>query len=292
MARRWKKKLADENSDKFIKKDENGQEEFESSKIDYAQLIKALQQYDNEMLEKFFDQPQDEPPVSLSDKGRENLRDTLSQLIGDNRADLLIQNEQKQYQADKKSWQHEKRTRFVKRTVRWGSMAASIGIAIFVVNIFSNSTMAFRLPKVELISDKKDDYSKLGPKEDTDSDGKLFDNTENGISTQYVLTEIIEGFELSDKVITSSMCFYVYSNSNIESYYFTQELVEHNVGINTEEKDYCIIDSPFGDAYYFRYGSSQSLVWNYNGYTFSIEGNITKEQLLSLQKSVQKEDKK
>lgn len=284
MARRWKKKLADENSDKFIKKDENGQEEFESSKIDYAQLIKALQQYDNEMLEKFFDQPQDEPPVSLSDKGRENLRDTLSQLIGDNRADLLIQKEQKQYLADKKSWQHEKRTRFVKRTVRWGSMAASIGIAIFVVNIFSNSTMAFRLPQAGISFEKKEDYTKFRPVENE----PILDNSQD--SAKYVLTIKIEGFRLVDKIIATDMNYYVYQNDNNQSYQFSQFLLDDNVGINTEEKDYTLIDSPFGDAFYYEFGSSIGLVWNYNGYLFRIEGNISKDQLLYLQKSVEKEE--
>ncbi len=286
MARRWKKTLADEDSDKFIKKDENEQNEFEASKIDYAQLIKALQQYDNEMLEKFFDQPEDEPPISLSDRGRENLRNSLSQLIGENRADLLIQKEQNQYQADMKTWKRSKRARIVKRTVRWGAVAASIWIAIFIGNIFSNDSMAFRLPNVGIISENKGEYSKFKPIEDATS----YESSMCEDSARYVLTSTIEGFILMDKIVTSDMNYYVYRNEDDQGYQFSQFLLADNVGINTEEKNYTRIDSPFGDAYYYEFGSSVGLVWNYNGYLFRIEGNISMDQLLYLQESVRKEE--
>lgn len=287
MARRWKKKLADENSDKFIKKDENGQEEFESSKIDYAQLIKALQQYDNEMLEKFFDQPQDEPPVSLSDKGRENLRDTLSQLIGDNRADLLIQNEQKQYQADKKSWQHEKRTRFVKRTVRWGSMIASILIFVTIVgSIWGNNAMAYKLPKNSFFSVVKDKYTKLYLQTDESEKVEPIDE----IEYYYSPNLLIEGYDLTEKIRSKRMLQYTYTNSYGDEYYFTQQISDSGVGINTEEHDGISTETLYGNAIYYSYCGISGLLWEYRGYRFKLEGKLSEAQLLKIQESLRKEE--
>lgn len=76
-----------------------------------------------------------------------------------------------------------------------------------------------------------------------------------------------------------------------ERYYqFSQVRLDNDIEINTEDKDYILLDSAYGDAYYYEYKDIKSLFWNYNGYSFRIEGNITKEELLTLQKSIRKED--
>lgn len=262
----------------------------EISDIDNARLIKALQQYDNEMLEQFFAKSDDEPPVSISSEGRRKMKDTLAPWLGADRAELLMEREEIASHNRIKAWRHKKRVQLAKWTARWSATAAVVLLMVMSGNFIGNNAMAFRVPQAGVVAEKKTDYSKFHINEsEIESDSSLGD-LDGKIGVQYVLTDVIEGFVLEDKIVTPGMSYYVYSNLDNQRYQFSQYIAEDDVAINTEENDFVVIDSSFGDAYYFEYGTSKSLVWNYNGYSFKLEGNISKDQLLSLQKSIRKEE--
>lgn len=261
----------------------------EIADIDNARLIEALQQYDNELLEQFFAESDDEPPVSISPEGRRKMKDTLAPWLGADRAELLVKREEQASNARIKAWKHKKRARLAKRAVRWSATAAVVLLMVMSGNYVGNDAMAFKVPNIGYISEKQADHSKFKtPEANTflDSDKEKMD----GITTVYVLTECIEGCELKDKITTADSILYVYANSGNKNYQFSQFVLDSGIGVNTEMKDYKKIDSSFGDAYYVEYKSTKSLFWNYNGYSFSIEGNISKEELLFLQKSIRREE--
>lgn len=270
-----------EGKDDFL--DENNPED--------AILLKALQQYDDEMLDKFFNEEDDEKPVPLSDEGRENIKELFSQWIGPDNAEAVLKKEEENYQKDFRRWKQKRRGRILAHASHWSIRVAAAVFLVVICAVNTDSSLAFKLPNVGFKEIVGEDRTKLFAK-NNDTNETISEISKSSIQTYYYLSDTIDGFSLASKSSLQHLVLYEYQNSNGDTYFFSQQLLENNIGINTEENPYTIIDSPFGNAYYFDYGNTRSLAWNYNEYSFKIEGEISKKELLELQKSIRKEEKK
>lgn len=262
----------------------------EISDMDNARLIKALQQYDNELLEQFFAESDDEPPVSISPEGRRKMKDALAPWLGAERAELLIEREEIASQKRIRAWKHKKRVQLAKRTVRWCATAAVILLMVMSENFIGNDAMAFRLPDVKYFLTAKNEYSKLrlDLSESEDYNGDDSPILES-IETHYCLGTNVEGYQLLDISESSRLCMYMYQNSTGNSFVFIQQLSDLDIEINTEQNNVKKVESLYGDALLYDYNDLKGLAWNYHNYLFKIEGDLSEQQLIKFQEYLTKE---
>lgn len=287
--------MAIDNKDNIADENSVGQESFADEEDDFldesdpedALLLEALRTYDDEMLDKFFSENDDEKPVPLSCEGREKMEELLGQWLGPQKAQQVLKKEEKQYQQELRRWKQQRRRQMFSRVPRWCFAAAAALLAVIIGVANPKSSLAFKLPQINFIGIGNEERTKFHIVKDEHS---VIDSEQlNYISSYYYLSEIAEGFFLSEKIDLEHTVIYKYNNRNGDSYFFTQQLVENNVGINTEQNDYTVINSAYGDAYYFDTTDVSGLIWNYNGYLFKIEGKLSQQELLKLQKSLKKE---
>lgn len=266
-----------EGKDDFL--DENDPED--------AILLKALQQYDDEMLDKFFNEEDDEKPIPLSDEGRENIKELFSEWIGPENAEAVLKKEEENYQKDFRRWKQKRRGRTLAYASHWSIRVAAAVFLMVICAVNTDSSLAFKLPEVGFEAINKGEYTQIFIKS-YESENDSWDNEK--IETKFVLDKVIEGYDLVDTIITQRMCYYVYQNSALDMYYFIQQNDKFDVGINTEQTQETILSTLYGDANFYQYDKGNGLIWDYRGYSFKIEGRLSKEQLISLQESLRKEE--
>lgn len=260
----------------------------EISDIDNARLIKALQQYDNEMLEQFFAKSDDEPPVSISSEGRRKMKDTLAPWLGADRAELLMEREEIASHNRIKAWRHKKRVQLAKWTARWSATAAVVLLMVMSGNFIGNNAMAYRLPDVSFSTIDKNKYTKIFIEESEHLNE--FESEElQYIETVYMPGKIIEGYSLLNKIENPQIMYCVYENGLGERYYFTQQVQADNIAVNTEAQVIDEIDTIYGPAQFYNYNGQSGLTWVYHNYYFKIEGEFSEDILLEIQESLQKE---
>lgn len=266
-----------EGKDDFL--DENDPED--------AILLKALQQYDDEMLDKFFNEEDDEKPIPLSDEGRENIKELFSQWIGPENAEEVLKKEEENYQKDFRRWKQKRRGRTLAYASHWSIRVAAAVFLMVICAVNTDSSLAFKLPEVGFEAIVRDDYTTLILKENELEDSSV----QYRIETWYLLGTTIEGYSLTDKIMLNDIVMYIYSNNIGDFYNFSQQTQTANAEANTEQNKGEEIDTMYGLAYFYCYNETNALVWNYQGYSFKIEGTLTKQQLVELLNSLQKEKK-
>lgn len=266
-----------EGKDDFL--DENDPED--------AILLKALQQYDDEMLDKFFNEEDDEKPIPLSDEGRENIKELFSQWIGPENAEAVLKKEADNYQKDLRRWKQKRRGRILAHASHWSIRVAAAVFLAVICAVNTDSSLAFKLPEVGFEAIVRDDYTKLI----TLKESSAIQNESDIKGVEYCLSKVIEGYVLVDTLKLQGASTYVYANTiDGNTYTFTQQLETFNVKINTEQKLGEKVDTLYGEGYLYSYDNKNGLTWNYNHYIFKIEGDLSKEELIDLSAYLTKED--
>ena len=247
-----------------------------------ALLIKALRQYDDELLDQFLNGRLDERPFAWSKRGRRNIRDLFSQRVGPERAALMLKRSDDNYKDDLRQWRERRRKRVAASARKWGIGAAAAIIAVIISVVNTENSLAFKLPDVGFLEVVRDDYTQIF----WGSSQHSFDS--DVIETSYVLGEVVEGYVLVDSIITQRLNYYIYENLSGDQYFFSQQYDVANVAVNTEIQVLDVIDTLYGEAQYYTNGSVAGLAWSYNNYSFKIEGNLDVEELIILQNSLQK----
>lgn len=251
-----------------------------------ALLLQALEQYSDEMLDEIFQQADEEKPMALTPKGRAEMKEAFCQKFGPERAEEIMQKEHEQYKKELRLWKKKRRQRAFAQARRWSVGAAAAVLIAVVCALYSDGTLAFKLPDVGFEAVEREDYTKLKIKNgETEINNDVID-------TKYILDKTLSGYSLIDTIVTQQICYYVYQNVDMEIYFFVQQNDKFDVIINTEQTKETTIDTLYGNAKFYQFDSGNGLIWEYNGYSFKIEGKLTKEQLLNLQESLRKEDEK
>ena len=288
MALEEEKQKAEGNSEEKQKTsiDEGAQDDIlDENDPEDALLIKALQRYDDEMLDQLFGQSDDEKPVPLSAKGHEQIQELFSQWLGPEKAKLMLEKEDAAYQNELRRWKNIRRQRRLVRVRRWGSAAAAALFAVILGTLGMQSSLAFKLPEVGFEAVVGSERTRLTA-ETSEQGGEA-----DGIDVYYTLGKVLDGYEKIEDIKTAFLNSQTYQNFSGDIYTFSQQLISENIGVNTEMGEGQYIKTMYGEAYYFTYKNISSLVWNYHGYAFKIEGSLSKDELLQLQAYLIQEEK-
>ncbi|HIR00226.1 MAG TPA: DUF4367 domain-containing protein [Candidatus Scybalocola faecavium] len=247
------------------------------------QLLKeALKRYDDEMMDEYLTASDDEKPIPLTSEGRAKMKALLEQWVGPDDADQILNAEQKKYKEDLDRWKEKRQKRMRRHWRLWGSVAAA---AIFTVVISVGNvqdSLAFKLPAAGFEAAVKDDYTQLKAENQVE---EKFEKSELIISTRYSLGFVLDGYSLSDEVVLEDLILSIYSNGD-SVYIFSQQTKNTWLSANTEEQKAEIMQTMYGTAEFYQYGEINSIVWQYQGYIFKIEGEISQEELLLLLESL------
>ncbi len=253
-------------------------------------LAEALKRYDDELIDEFFNEEDDEKPVPLTEHGRQGMKHLLEQWVGPEDAQKILQQEQETYEADLARWKKKRQARLYRRMRRWGTVAAAAVFTLIISTVNVQDSLAFKLPTAGFKAAVKDDYTQLFVEDDEEESGDTDEMLES-IQTYYVLDKTLPGYELVNESKGSMFCYYEYQNyENRDIYIFTQQTEQYEIGVNTEYEEGIEIDTLYGNAIFYTYSGRSGLSWNYSGYSFRIEGNLSQEEILMIQSSLVKED--
>lgn len=250
-------------------------------------LAEALKRYDDELIDEFFNEEDDEKPVPLTEHGRQGMKHLLEQWVGPEDAQRILQQEQETYETDLVRWKKKRQARLCRRMRRWGTVAAAAVFTLIISTVNVQDSLAFKLPTAGFKAAVKDDYTQLLLETEDLEKGQEIEST--SINTNYCLGNVLDGYSLSDCIVLSDSIIYIYENGD-KSYSFIQQVEATQVFTNTELKEGEFIHTMYGMAFFSQSEDSSSLVWNYQGYTFRLDGNLSKDDLLGLLESLQKEN--
>lgn len=249
-------------------------------------LAEALKRYDDELIDEFFNEEDDEKPVPLTEHGRQGMKHLLEQWVGPEDAQKILQQEQETYEADLARWKKKRQARLYRRMRRWGTVAAAAVFTLIISTVNVQDSLAFKLPTAGFKAAVKDDYTQLFVEDDEE---ESYNPSHDEIETKYSLSRVLDGYYMSEQIEMLKFCVSIYENGD-DFYSFTQQIQSFQTSANTEQYNGESIETMYGTAYYLQYDNNNSLVWNYQGYTFRLEGSISREDLLKLLESLYIED--
>lgn len=164
---------------------------------------------------------------------------------------------------------------------------ASVLIIIAASLIFGkNEAQASWWENMQFIVKSYKEYSKIEAYEEVDREGVDYPQT---IEKKYVPTKVAEGYEEVARDEMSKQIRIEYIQSKAYSYVYMQETKDMGQHINTEDTTYQAIITTYGKAWFCENLGENQMYWNYNGYMFSLVGNISKEEILNIIDSIQLE---
>lgn len=253
-------------------------------------LAEALKRYDDELIDEFFNEEDDEKPVPLTEHGRQGMKHLLEQWVGPEDAQKILQQEQEAYETDLVRWKKKRQALLYRRMRRWGTVAAAAVFTLIISTVNVQDSLAFKLPTAGFKAAVKDDYTQLFVEDDEEESGDTDEMLES-IQTYYVLDKTLPGYELVNVIRGTLYSYYEYEDKNNDTgYNFIQQAVVSDIGVNTEYQNGTEEDTLYGTAFFYDYDGRVGISWNYAGYSFRIEGNLSKEEILLLQSSLVKED--
>lgn len=166
-------------------------------------------------------------------------------------------------------------------------MAAAILIVVLVAGIFGkNEAKASWWENIEFIIRAYEEYSQIEAYDEVDEKNITYPKT---IEKKYIPTKVAEGYEEVVRDNFSKQIILTYEDKNENEYIYLQQTQDMGQHINTEDTKYESIDSLYGKAYYCKNESEFQIYWDYDGYIFSIVGDIDKEKMLDIISSIQLE---
>ena len=251
-------------------------------------LKEALQQYEDNMINELLSDTGDEKPFALSPEGRKNMEQLFTQWLGPEKAREIMDQEMKNYREDLRRWKQRRNARLL-QYLKKGGMVAAAAVVMVILSIANfDDSLAFKLPEAGFEAVLKEDYTRLLAESYTldDEQSDYF----GVLEIQYGLGIVMPGFELIDSIRTNFMRYDIYENTiTKEKYFYLQQMIDTEVGVNTENINLEKIDTMYGIAQFYQNNSGYGLTWQYDGYTFKIEGKLTKEELIDLQESLRRE---
>ena len=172
----------------------------------------------------------------------------------------------------------DKRIHFsVRRTIRKGLIAAIIAIIVTFTGLMSVS--ATRTPFIEFIKKVFPQFNEITLSEESTPPVER-------IETEYTLTDLPEGFEISVYQKDELGIFTVWKNSNNSEIMFSQEILDPNLSIDTEHHYEEITINGY-NAYLNHYEFNSSLKWTDGSYWFilSVPNNLN-DNLINMAENI------
>ena len=241
-------------------------------------LQRCLQSYDEEKIQEFLNEEIDEdiPPLVFSAKAQRDMIDALATSIGEEEATQIIEKQARKLEWERAQWKRERRHKFYSKLMKKVSVAVAVIVVVVGVGLLGDTAGAWSLPKISFSSIDRDNYSDVILESGSDI-------VRTEIEEVYELGMVLDGYKLVDSEMTPKMNYFAYENEVGELYTFRQQVESLAISINTEYKSEEVVDTLYGDSVWGYYDNINYLIWNYRGFAFLIEGNVSKEQLLELQ---------
>ena len=245
-------------------------------------LKEALQQYEDNMINELLSDTGDEKPFALSPEGRKNMEQLFTQWLGPEKAREIMDQEKKNYREDLRRWKQRRNARLL-QYLKKGGMVAAAAVVVVILSIANlDDSLAFKLPEAGFEAVLKEDYTRLLAESYKETGNNIYT-----IKNRYTLGSIVSGYQLLSSVHTHYMTYNVYENVLTgERYFFLQQGIDTKFGINTEYLSVQEIDTMYGPAQFDQHSAGYGLTWQYSGYMFKIEGDLTQDQLIELQESL------
>lgn len=176
--------------------------------------------------------------------------------------------------------QKNNRIRFSTRCYIKKSLIAAI-ITMLIIFTALMSVSAIRTPFIEFIKKVFPQFNEITLREDSTP-------PVDRIETEYTLTALPEGFEITEYQKDEFGIFTVWRNQNGDEIVFSQDLLNININIDNEH-NYKEITINNRTAYYTENKNSANLVWSDGYYWFTIQASANcKDDIMDLQKKISK----
>lgn len=169
-----------------------------------------------------------------------------------------------------------------RRTVTKGLLAAIIAVMVLFTGLMS--VAATRKPIIEFVKKIFPQFNEITLSENSAP-------TIDKIETEYTLTNLPKGYEISEYKISDNEVFAVWVNESGEKIVFSQEILDSNISIDNEH-EYREIEINGLKAYLTEDEYGRILRWSDGYYCFTIKVPASiKNDIISLQENVSKKFK-
>lgn len=161
--------------------------------------------------------------------------------------------------------------------------SAFIFISLGVLVFNKSEVNAYWWESIEFVINSYEEYSQIEAHNVVDKGDVKYPET---IEKKYVPKKVADGYEEVVKQDYIKQFIIIYDDGNNHSYVFKQETQDVGQHINTEDTKYVQCDTLYGIAYYCKNLGESQLHWDYEGYLFSILGDLSKEEMLEVVNSI------
>ncbi len=174
----------------------------------------------------------------------------------------------------------ENHQKFKKKIVKYfKNIAALIGIIFLSVSILTVSVEAFRINLFNLIIEMREKYGEITF--ENKSDNTINNENKEGYYPSY----IPKGYKL-DEIIENDISREIIYKNNNEFIYFTQDDLNMNYKIDTEDAEVSTIYINGYKAVLSIKNGYSIIIWTNNEYVFGINGQLEKEEIIKMAESV------
>lgn len=166
--------------------------------------------------------------------------------------------------------------------------AASVLIIIAASLIFGkNEAQASWWENMQFIVKSYKEYSRIEAYEEVDREGVDYPQT---IEKKYVPTKVAEGYEEVARDELSKQIRIIYKDNKEKIYTYIQQNTRYGAAYKIQmDTIYELIETSYGKAYYCENIGENQIYWDYTGYMFSLQGDLTLEEMLKILDSIQLE---
>lgn len=169
------------------------------------------------------------------------------------------------------------------------SRARRVAAIIMIIVAFTGATVsvdAVKIPLKKFLKDVQVKYARVSAVEEETIDSDEYEYP-TAIEKKFELEKSLPGFKLIDINDANKKISHIYSDDDGANFYFFYQFTrDYQMYGNNEYESYEDLDIYWGKAIYYDMGTFHTLVWYYDDYMFSIEGDLSKEQMKTLSESM------
>ncbi len=278
--------LNDDFSDEEVLEGEALEDDSDEEDLEWETMfLMGLRKYDEDKVQEFLNEEIDDDlmPLVFGTKAQQELIEALAESIGVEAATRVVKKQVHRQKRERARWKRERICKRYNKVIKGMSVAAAAIVVFIGVGYFGGQVGAWSLPEIRFTTIDRDSNSKVVLESSSDI-------VRTEIEQVYELGIVLDGFELEDSVVDQQMSYFFFVNKSGETYTFMQKTESLGVSLNTGYQKEETLETLYGETIWGTYNGVHCLIWNYQGYTFIIEGKMPQEQFLELQNHLKIKD--
>lgn len=302
--------------------DETGIPQLEFNLDDAPEHIRRLEAEMNDDMENILNSSKPMMPYHFSERYEQKLKDSLEEKFGREKAEMFLKiraisrkaaeeeykkfmisngilpdtyiGTEKSCQSDLSISKHKFRRRKFSGSLKKSlfklpksnfvkAASALIFISLGVLILGKNEAKAYWWESIEFVINSYEEYSQIEAHKEVYNDNKDFPEV---IEKNYIPKQIAKGYTEIKREILQKQIRIVYVDDRKNIYTYTQQTQDMGQHINTEDTKYDIFFTSYGKVYYCENLGEYQLYWDYEGYIFSLLGDIERDEMLSIVNSI------